>query len=245
MRAWCTGVAAGRRTGRSGRVLDHETLRRWLLGAGLWQKRRKRSKHRARRERKAHFGELVQLDGSHHRWFGPERAESCVMDMVDDATGLTMALMAEQETTEAAMRLLWQWVERYGVPQALYVDRKTVFITDREPTLEEQLAGQAPMTAFGNACAKLGIVLIPANSPQAKGRVERRHGVLQDRLVKELALRGITRIPTANRLLANGFIDGLNAKFARPSVGSVCLRVSRPHVSSKDRTDNGCDSRRL
>ena len=182
---------AAEKLAEDGYSLSPETLRRWLLAAGLWKKRRKRSKHRARRERKAHFGELVQLDGSHHRWFGPERAECCVMDMVDDATGVTMALMAEQETTEAAMRLLWQWVERYGIPQALYVDRKTVFITDREPTLEEQLAGQAPMTAFGQACAKLGIQLIPANSPQAKGRVERRHGVLQDRFVKELSLRAL------------------------------------------------------
>jgi hypothetical protein len=113
------------------------------------------------------------------------------------------------------MGLLWQWVERYGIPLALYTDRKNVFVTDREPTLEEQLAGEEPKTAFGKACDKLGIELITAYSPQAKGRVERNHGVYQDRLVKEFALRRITTLESANKLLANGFVDDLNAKFAK------------------------------
>lgn len=196
--------------------VDHETLRRWLMAEGLWRKRRKRAQHRCRRERKAHFGELVQLDGSHHRWFGPERPACCLMNMVDDATGETRSRLSQMETTEAAMRLLWQWIERYGIPLALYTDRKNVFITDREPTVEEQLAGEEPKTAFGTACEKLGIEIITAHSPQAKGRVERNHGVYQDRLVKEFALRAITTLQSANKLLANGFVDGLNDKFAKP-----------------------------
>lgn len=190
-----------------------ESLRQWLLADGQWHKRRKRATHRQRRERKAHFGELVQMDGSHHRWFGPEAGQACLMNMVDDARGTTLALMAEEETTEAAMGLLWQWVERYGIPKALYTDKKTVFVTEREPTLEEQLAGEEPRTAFGTACAKLGIELITAHSPQAKGRVERKHGVYQDRLVKELRLRRMSTIAGANKLLGNGFVDQLNAKF--------------------------------
>jgi len=137
------------------------------------------------------------------------------MNMVDDATGHTMPLMAQAETTEAAMGLLWQWVKAHGIPKALYTDKKNVFVTDREPTLEEELAGQEPMTAFGNACAKLGIEIIAANSPQAKGRVERKHGVYQDRLVKDLAMRGIKTIEETNKLLNNGFVKDLNAKFAR------------------------------
>ena len=137
-----------------GLVVDHETLRRWLMAAGYWTKRRKRAEHRSRRERKQHFGELVQMDGSHHAWFGPDRSKACLMEMVDDATGTTLALMAEEETTEAAMRLLWEWVERFGVPQALYTDKKSVFVADREPTLEEQLAGETPLTTFGKACKK-------------------------------------------------------------------------------------------
>jgi transposase len=197
-----------------GYQVDHETLRRWLLETGQWSKRRKRAKHRLRRERRPRFGELLQMDGSHHQWFGSERPEACLMNIVDDATSVTMSLLDEEETTEAAMRLLWKWIKVHGIPRALYTDRKTVFITDREPTLEEQLAGEEPLTVFGKACAKLGIRIIPANSPQAKGRVERNHGVYQDRLVKELRLKRITTIEAANKLLDNGFIEHLNTRFA-------------------------------
>jgi len=198
-----------------GYELDHETLRRWLIGDGQWKRHRKRGKHRSRRPRKEHFGELVQMDGSHHEWFGAGYPRTCLMNMVDDATGATMALMAAQETTEAAMRLLWRWIERYGIPKALYTDKKNVFVTKRQPTIEEQLAGEKPMTAFGKACKKLGIEIVPAHSPQAKGRVERSNGVYQDRLVKELRLHGVSTIEGANKLLADGFSEALNAKFQR------------------------------
>jgi len=198
-----------------GYELDHETLRRWLIRDGQWRRRRKRGKHRTRRPRREHFGELVQMDGSHHEWFGPGRPRACLMNMVDDAQGTTMALMADEESTELAMRLLWSWIKRYGIPKALYTDKKNVFVTDREPTIEEQLAGEEPMTAFGKACKKLGIEIIKAHSPQAKGRVERNHGVYQDRLVKELHLKRITTVEGANKLLAEGFSEALNAKFER------------------------------
>jgi hypothetical protein len=133
--------------------------------------------------------------------------------MVDDATGKALALMSEEETTVAAMWVLWAWVEKYGIPKALYVDWKNVYITQREPTLEEQLSGELPLTQFGRACKKLGIEILAANSPQAKGRVERKHGVYQDRWVKELRLEGIQDIEGANQLLG-GFAESLNAKFA-------------------------------
>lgn len=207
---------AAEKLAKQGDVVDHETLRRWLTADGQWQRRRQGRKHRARRERRAHFGELVQLDGSHHHWFGQHNAQCCLNEMVDDATGATMARMAGQETTEACMRLLWQWIETYGIPKALYTDKKNVFVTDRKPTLEEQLAGQKPMTAFGKACSKLAIEIITAHSPQAKGRVERKHAVYQDRFVKELKLKGITTIEQANELLDNGFVEALNDKFAKP-----------------------------
>lgn len=206
---------AAEKLAQEGLVLDHETLRRLLVKQGLWTKRRKRAKHRQRRERKHHFGELLQLDGSHHAWFGEERGRACLMDLVDDATGRRLALLAPEETTEAAMGLVWRWIERYGIPKAIYVDKKNVYVTLREPSVEEQLAGVEPLTAFGTACAKLGIELIPAHSPQAKGRIERTHAVYQDRFVKELALRRITTLPTANKLLHNGFTRGLNDKFAQ------------------------------
>jgi len=109
-----------------GQEVDHETLRRWLLAAGLWQRRRKRAGHRSWRERRAHFGELVQLDGSHHEWFEKRAPRSCLMKMIDDASGKRQALMSEEETIFAAMKVLWEWIERYGIPRALYTDKKNV-----------------------------------------------------------------------------------------------------------------------
>jgi transposase len=206
-------LAAEKLVERDGYEVDHETLRRWLLAAGLWKRQRKRPEHRERRERKAHFGELVQVDGSHHKWFEDRGEEGCLMDMVDDATGKTVALLSEGETIVAAMKVLWAWVERYGIPKAIYVDWKNIYVTKREPTVEEQLAGELPLTQFGRACQKLGVEIITASSPQAKGRVERKHGVYQDRWVKELRLAGIKDIERANQSL-RGFIEKLNARFA-------------------------------
>lgn len=200
-----------------GYEVDHETLRRWLIREGKWQRHRKRSPYRKRRERREHFGELVQMDGSEHQWFGPDHPAGCLINMIDDATGRKKSLMAEAETTEACMRALWAWVNQYGMPKALYTDKKNVFITDREPTIEEQLAGEEPKTAFGKACAKLGIEIIAANSPQAKGRVERTHGVDQDRLVKELKLRAVVTIAGANKLLSSGYETRMNNKLAVPA----------------------------
>jgi transposase len=197
-----------------GLVVDHNTLWRWLKENGLWTRRRARSQFRQRRERKKHFGQLVQMDGSHHSWFEDRGECSCLMNMIDDATGITLSYMSKEETTEAAMRVLWAWVKRFGIPAAIYCDRKSVYITEREPTLQEQLAGKEPMTAFGEACRKLGIEIISAYSPQAKGRVERNHSVYQDRFVKEMRLRGVHSIAEANTILEGGFFDGLNRRFA-------------------------------
>jgi hypothetical protein len=103
-----------------------------LLKAGLWQKRRKRKKHRSWREQRAHFGELVQLDGSHHYWFEERAPKACLMNMVDDAQGTTLSWLAEEETSFAAMQLLWQWIDHYGIPQSLYTDKKNVYVIDEK-----------------------------------------------------------------------------------------------------------------
>ena len=108
------------------------------------------------------------------------------MNMVDDATSATVGLMEHQETTEAAMNILRRWIEKFGIPVALYTDKKNVYITGRDPSIEEQLADEKPKTTFAKACYKLGIEIIAANSPQAKGRVERSNGTYQDRFLKEL-----------------------------------------------------------
>lgn len=201
---------------KEGFKLSDETLRLWLISEGLWDKQRKRSPYRKKRPRKECFGEMLQLDGSPHLWFGEDQPSGCLMDLVDDATGTTMALLREEETTEGAMTLLKSWIVRYGVPKSIYVDLKTVYVSPKTLKLDEsQDEITAAFTHFSKACDKLGIKIIKAYSPQAKGRVERKHGVFQDRFVKELKLQGIQTIDKANHLLNNGFVDELNQKFAK------------------------------
>ena len=188
------------------------TLTRWMREAGLWSRaRRARSRHR-RRERMAHFGELVQLDGSHHDWFEGRGPKACTMTMVDDATGRTVTRFGPEETTWAAAEVLQAWIAAHGIPRALYVDWKTLFL--RAPTTNERARQEAPLTQFGRMCAKLGIALIGAASPQAKGRVERGHGTHQDRLIKELRLAKISDLAAANAFLGETYLPAHNARFA-------------------------------
>lgn len=211
-------LAAEKLHEEDGYKLHAETLRLWLKEAGIWKSRRKRKAHRTRRARRARFGELLQLDGSIHAWFSNIPAKQCLMNLVDDATGKTLALMDTGETTEAAFRLLKWWIELHGIPMAIYVDLKSLYISPKSLryTDEDELVEPEWLTHFSKACKALGIEIIKAYSPQAKGRVERSHGVYQDRFVKELRLKGICSIEAANQCLRNGFIDKLNRKFMKP-----------------------------
>jgi hypothetical protein len=190
-----------------------ETLRRWMLAEGLWKKARKRKQHRKRRDRRAHFGELVQLDGSFHDWYQGRAGKACLMNMVDDATSTVEALLGEEETIWAAARVLRQWIGKYGVPLALYTDWKNVYL--REPTEKEQLHGKVPVTQFGRMCQKLDIRIIAANSPEAKGRVERGNGTHQDRLIKKMGRKKIRTHEAANGFLQEEYLAAHNARFAR------------------------------
>lgn len=213
---------------KEGYQLDHETLRLWLLEEGLWEKRRKRKKHRSWRERKEHFGEMVQIDGSHHDWFEGRREKAVLINMVDDATGRTFSRFHEGETTRAIMETIWEYIDEYGIPLSIYTDRDSIYITDREPTISEELKGEKPLTQLGRALHKLGVRIITARSPQAKGRVERSHGVYQDRLVKELRLAGISSIAEADNLLKDSFLGDLNKRFAREPKSDVDLHRPVP-----------------
>lgn len=142
---------AAEHLGREGLEVDHETLRRWLLAKGWWTIQRRRQKHRQWRERKGCFGELVQMDGSHHDWFEGRREPAVLMVMIDDATNRTYAQFSEEETTRAAYDTFEGYVRRYKLPLGLYVDRDSIYETDREPTVAEQLAGEEPLTQFGRA----------------------------------------------------------------------------------------------
>ena len=163
-----------------------------MRAADLWGRvRRGRPRHQ-RRGRMAHFGELVQLDGSFRDWFEGRGPRPCVMTMVDDATGRTLLRFGAEETTWAAATILHAWIAAYGVRLAVYTDWKNVYL--RAPTNNERARGAAPLTQCGRMCTKLGITLIGAASPQAKGRVARGHGTHQDRLIKKLRLRGIATV---------------------------------------------------
>src|SRR6202521_5160603 len=208
-------LAAEHLAEEDGIAIDHETLRGWLLAEGLGSRERKGKKHCQRKERKAHFGELVQLDGSFHGWLEGRGPRGCLMDMVDDATSETQARLGKEETIWAAAGVLRAWIEKYGVPGALYTDWKNVY--KRKATSSEQLRGKVPVTQFGHMCQKLGIRIIAASSPQAKGRVERIHGVHQDRLIKKLRRKKIASHAAANQYLDTEYLPEHNRRFARPA----------------------------
>src|SRR5512142_756414 len=219
-------LAAEHLAEEDGIVIDHETLRRWMLAEGLWSRQRKRTQHHQRRDRKAHWGELVQLDGSFHDWLEGRGPRGCLMDMVDDATSRTEARMGKEETIWAAVGVWRSWIKKYGVPRALYTDWKNVY--QRKATPREQLRGEVPVTQFGRMCQKLGIRIIAASSPQAKGRVERNHGTHQDRLIKKLRRKQIASYAAANQYLEQTYLAQHNRRFARPPAQPEDYHGRRP-----------------
>ncbi len=197
---------------REARKLGKETIRIWMIEAGLWMPKQKKIKRIfQRRERRAAEGELVQADGSDHKWF-EERAPRCTLLVaIDDATGKITARFEEEETTIGYFRLMKEYIERHGIPGALYTDRYSVFKVNQ--------GNEENDTQFGRAMKELGVELIYARTPQAKGRVERANGTLQDRLVKELRLQNISTIEEANAFLPV-FLTKYNAKFGKPAKSS-------------------------
>ena len=229
-RYWDFGptLAAEYLAAADGLQVDHETLRRWLWAAGKRTGRRRRQAHRQWRERKACLGQMVQLDGSHHDWFEGRRAKAVLMVRVDDATNRVWAQFFEEETTRASYDVFEGWVRRHGLPRSLYVDRDSIYRCEGVASIAEQLAGKEPQTQFGRAMATLDVELILANSPQAKGRVERMNGVLQDRLVKALRLAGISDLESANRFLVEVFLPAFNRRFNRPAASPADVHGAVP-----------------
>src|SRR5579872_5707510 len=222
-----------------------ETLRRWRKEAGLWQRQRRRKPYRQRREAKAHFGELVQLDGSFHQWLEGRGPRGCLMHMVDDATTQALGWFSAEESIWAAVAVLRRWIERYGVPQALYTDWKNVYV--RPPNAQERMRGEPAVTQFGRMCAKLGIEIIAASSPQAKGRVERAHGTHQDRLVKKLRLAGIANYDQANAYLDQHYLAEHNRRYAHAAAAAADYHRRSPTrgnwTKSSGWRNNACSAR--
>ena len=196
---------ASEKLAERGVLVCDETLRQWLLAAELWKGRRRREQHRRRRERRACWGELVQADGSPHDWLEGRGPMLTLLVMIDDATSRATARLYPAETTEGYLDLLGRYLRKHGRMVAIYADKNSIF---QNQAPEGQ---SAPPTQFGRALAELGIQLIPAHSPQAKGRVERFNGTAQDRLVKELRLAGASTMEEANAVVEKTFLPWLTA----------------------------------
>ena len=211
---------------REGIDITRSTLRRLLVNAGENSPRRRRPpKHRVRRQRMPREGMLIQVDGSYHRWLGKDGPQFTLLLAIDDATGIVVnALFCELENTHSYFLLMWGLIRNCGIPIALYADRHAVF--KYTPPSE---AAAAP-TQFSRAMDELGIQLIFARSPQAKGRVERMAGTFQDRLVTELRLAEAATIDDANRVLAD-FLPRFNQRFrVPPQHTETAYRVLDPQM---------------
>jgi len=222
-------LAAEKLTQR-GLAVCRETLRQWLVGEGLWRRKRKRDKHRRRRERRECFGELVQADGSHHDWLEGRGERMVLVAMIDDATSKVVARFYPAETTEAYMDLLGRYLRKHGRMAGMYVDRDSIFRAEdhhpRDP--------QPVLTQFSRALEELAIELILAHSPQAKGRIERFFQTAQDRLVKELRLAGAATIEQANQVLDKTFLPLFNRRFSvKPASGNNAHRPLHPSMNLK------------
>lgn len=198
--------------------VGRETLRQLMIQVEHWQPRRRGARHRTWREPRPMVGMMTQLDGSDHDWF-EGRAPRCVLiTYVDDATSrLLYAVFVDVEDTLSLMRTTWTYLKRYGRPVEFYVDKDGIYRVNRQATVEEELRDEQPLSQFTRAMAQLGIRVNCAHSPQAKGRVERGFDTHQDRLVKELRLRGISTMEEANHYLEEHYIAEHNAAYARPS----------------------------
>ena len=227
-------LASEKLSERDGVPISDETLRRWLLEAGIDHFKRRKRPHRQWRERKAHRGELIQMDGSHHAWF-EDRGPACVlMGYIDDATGRVYARFHAYEGTIPAMDSFKRYVRRYGLPLAVYADKHSTYKSPAEPTVEEQLEGVEPQSQFERSLSELGVKMIHAHSPQAKGRIERLFGTFQDRVIKEMRLAGISTMEEANRFLG-GYLPIYNRRFAVKAAEATDLHRPIPKGSDLNR----------
>lgn len=181
--------------------ISDETLRNWLVKEGLWQRRRKRKKHRCWRERKHMFGEMVQWDGSHHDWLEGRGPKCVLIGQIDDATGRKCGQFYQYEGTMPSFASLKRYIKKYGIPHSIYLDKHSTYKSPKKPTVEDELNNREFLSQFERAAKELGITIIHAHSAPAKGRIERSFRTDQDRLVKEMRLADINTREEANQFL--------------------------------------------
>jgi transposase len=208
--------------------VSRETLRQWMVQEGLWRVRSRRGRKIYQwRERKHHRGEMIQMDGSHHDWLEGRGPELVLMGYVDDANNEFFGRFYEYEGIYPAMDSFQCYIEQYSIPTSVYLDRHSTYKTTREPSVEEALRGEQALTQFARALSELGIKLIYAHSPQAKGRIERIFETLQDRLIKEMRLAGISTAKEANRFLQT-YLPRFNHQFGKIPLGKSNLHRPIP-----------------
>ena len=198
--------------------LSREKVRRILRGHGISSPNKRRGiKHRSRRERRAAEGMMLQVDGSPHDWLEGRGPHLCLVGGIDDATGKVVGAFFQQaESSWGYFTLFASIFRQHGLPQSIYSDRHSVFWTDRQPTVEEQLVNRHPTTEVGRGLEELGVTLILAGSPQAKGRIERLWGTFQDRLVSELRLAKAKTVEQATAVLER-YLPMHNRRFSKPA----------------------------
>jgi transposase len=205
--------------------VSKETLRLWLNKENIPYEKRKGRKHRQWRERKHHFGEMVQMDGSHHDWFEGRGPECVLMGYIDDATGTVYGRFYDYEGTMPAMDSFKRYIKRYGIPQSVYLDKHSTYKSPAKQSIEDELEDKKPMSQFERSLVELEVMAHHANSPQAKGRVERSFRTLQDRLVKEMRLAGVNSVGQANEFLIK-YLPRHNTRFKVKPVSEVDLHRS-------------------
>jgi len=220
-------LAAEKLAERNGIRISDETLRLWLLEAGVTHFRRRKRPHRQWRERKPHRGEMIQMDGSHHAWLEDRGPECVLMAYIDDASGRVYARFYAYEGTIPALDSFKRYIRRDGIPMSVYLDKHSTYKAWAKPSIAEQLAGRKPQSQFERALEELGVTVIHADSPQAKGRVERLFGTFQDRLIKEMRLAGIDSLDEANRFLS-GYLPIYNRRFSVKAQKSADLHRPTP-----------------
>jgi hypothetical protein len=197
--------------------ISDETLRLWLIESGDWKKVRKARGHRQWRERKHYFGEMIQMDGSHHDWFEGRGSKCVLMGYIDDATGNVFGRFYEYEGTIPAMDSFMRYAKKYGLPMSVYLDKHTTYKSPAKLSVKDAIDGTEPMSEFQRAMKELGVKVIHAHSPQAKGRIERLFRTFQDRVIKEMRLKGISTIEEANKFLTK-YLPIYNRRFrVKPS----------------------------
>jgi len=193
--------------------LNDETLRLWLIEENIPYKKRKARAHRKWRQRKACCGEMIQIDGSEHDWFEGRGPECVFMGYIDDATGRPFGRFHPYEGTLPAMDSFKRYIKKYGIPASIYLDKHTTYKSTKKQTIEDELNNIEPMSQFSRAVNELGVNVIYADSPQAKGRIERLFNTFQDRMIKEMRLRGIKTIEEANRFLSE-YLPAYSKRFS-------------------------------